>query len=173
MDLPIAPPLSACDSEEYAFVISSGQPGTPSGLFQRAIERGILMQIDVHGLDASDFWHRGGPILWYHEPWNVLGRTMSLQVRDGQLEAVARFLGAGRTKAHEIAARVRSAMNHFNTQYAASIGFKLGPNGDWSVNSTLSKVTIHKAVLIEWSVLVTGQADPGAISLGRVERLQG
>ncbi len=168
-DLPVAPNLDDCGPEEFIFVIASGSPSTPVGSFSPAVENGYKVIVTPTGLDATDFWQRGGPVCWFHERDTVIGRTLRLRIDDGSLEAVVRLLryqqvpswtfgASARQRLYTIASNVRVDARTYG---AASIGIEGMGLGDWDVDHVRKLIVVHRARLIEWSIIRTG-ADPNA-----------
>lgn len=167
VDWPVAPPVEDLDGPEFLFTISTGAfglgDGTVWGIPHGAL--GIETAVDIDGLDATDFWRRGGPVLAFHEPDKVLGRTMQLFQDEGRLKAVMRFAKTA------LGAEVRRSLEPHGpagqtNSWAASIRIEHNPF-DVTIDAAARRIMIRKAMLIEWS-LVTQGADPGAKSEGRV-----
>lgn len=123
---------------------------------------GVTEHLDFDGLFTHDFWQRGGPILWNHDPHTVIGRTVHLRhyVHAVRIEAVMRF-SAVSPRAKTIQREIENGK-----VYGASLGLTSTIYNE-TIDVSARTILVREATLQEWSICKRG-ADPGARSVGKV-----
>ena len=146
-DRPVAPPLDDLDGPEYLFTLSTGAYGlSQSEVFGMLLgAAGIETALDLDGLERTDFWRRGGPVLAYHKHDLIIGRTGSLWRDHDGLHARMRF---GQTP---LAADIRRSLDQ-QAVWTASIGVHYHPSMDYRHPGVIKVAKLMLPVLLGLSL---------------------
>lgn len=118
--------------------------------------------IKVDGIDFSRYLATNPVVLFNHRYSEVIGRTISMDVKDGKLIAVMEF-DEEDEEANRIKGKVERKMLN-----AASIGFIIKK---WSYDEENDTFIVEECELLEYSI-VTVPSNPDALALERINDKQ-